>query len=129
MANDQQQCWLTRWSFLTLLFIKLEIVYCFLLHVCLIFFFRNKDHLDAPISTSFYNLVRFHLGSVAFGSLLIAIVQMARAVLAWVQARLKGSENGVSKCLFRTCQCCLYCFEKILKYLTRNAFIEIGVYS
>lgn len=93
------------------------------------FFTRNKDHLDAPISTSFSNLVRYHLGSIAFGSLLIAIVQMARAVLAWVQAKLKGSENSVSKCLFQTCQCCLYCFEKILKYLTRNAFIEIAMYG
>ncbi|KAK3925681.1 Choline transporter-like protein 1 [Frankliniella fusca] len=93
------------------------------------FFTRNKDHLDAPLSNSFYNLVRYHLGSVAFGSLLIAIVQMARAVLAWIQARLKGSDNDISKCLFRTCQCCLYCFEKILKYLTRNAFIEISMYG
>ncbi|KAJ1528839.1 hypothetical protein ONE63_007213 [Megalurothrips usitatus] len=93
------------------------------------FFTRNKDHLDAPISTSFYNLVRYHLGSIAFGSLLIALVQMARTVLAWLQAKLKGSENSVSKCLFRSCQCCLYCFEKILKYLTRNAFIEIAMYG
>lgn len=93
------------------------------------FFTRNKDHLDAPISTSFYNLIRYHLGSIAFGSLLIALVQMARTVFAWLQERLKGSESDISKCLFRTCQCCLYCFEKILKYLTRNAFIEIAMYG
>lgn len=102
---------------------------CFFLVTHMLFsdgFSRNKDHLDAPITTSFYNLVRYHLGSVAFGSLLIALVQMARTVFAWLQEKLKGSENDISKCLFRTCQCCLYCFEKILKYLTRNAFIEIG---
>lgn len=29
-------------------------------------------------------------------------------------------------CLIKCCQCCLCCLEKILKFLTTNAYIEIG---
>ena len=78
---------------------------------------------------SAYNLVRYHLGTVAMGSLIIALVQLVRTILAAIQYQVKGHENVVSRCLFRTCQCCLYCFEKILKYLTRNAYIETGKYG
>jgi solute carrier family 44 protein 1 (choline transporter-like protein) len=70
--------------------------------------------------------VRYHLGTVAVGSFIIALVQLVRFILATIQSQLKGHENMISRCLFRTCQCCLYCFEKILKYLSRNAYIETG---
>ena len=49
------------------------------------FFTRNKSQLGSPICTSFSNLTRYHLGTVAFGSLLIALVQFARTILATVQ--------------------------------------------
>lgn len=45
------------------------------------FYGRNKHELDSPIQTSFSNLIRYHLGTVALGSLLIAIIQMARVLL------------------------------------------------
>lgn len=40
---------------------------------------------------------RYHLGSLAFGSLIIAIVQMIRVLLEYVDAKLKGKENPVAK--------------------------------
>nr|CAD7403400.1 unnamed protein product [Timema poppensis] len=58
------------------------------------FFTRNKSSLDSPILKSFKNLVRYHLGTVAMGSLLIALVQMVRVVLTFVQNRLKGYDNS-----------------------------------
>nr|CAD7256283.1 unnamed protein product [Timema shepardi] len=91
------------------------------------FFTRNKSSLDSPILKSFKNLVRYHLGTVAMGSLLIALVQMVRVVLTFVQNRLKGYDNSVTRCLFKCCQCCLYLLEKFLKFFTRNAYIQTGL--
>nr|CAD7453294.1 unnamed protein product [Timema tahoe] len=88
------------------------------------FFTRNKSSLDSPILKSFKNLVRYHLGTVAMGSLLIAMVQMVRVVLTFVQNRLKGYDNSVTKCLLKCCQCCLYLLEKFLMFFTRNAYIQ-----
>jgi hypothetical protein len=51
----------------------------------------------------------FHAGSIAFGALIIALVQLARVILAYVQKKLKGKAAEVLLCLL---QCCLWCFEK-----------------
>lgn len=40
---------------------------------------------------------RYHLGSLAFGSLIIAIIQIIRVLLEYVDGKLKGSENAVAK--------------------------------
>jgi solute carrier family 44 protein 1 (choline transporter-like protein) len=89
-------------------------------------FCRNKNALGTPILRSGYNLVRYHLGSVALGSFLIAVVQFARVVLKCAEKYLHSHRGKCVDCALKCCQCCLYCFEKILKYMSRNAYIEIG---
>ena len=44
---------------------------------------------------------RYHLGSIAFGSLLIAICQLIRIILEFLDRRLKGAENRVAKLLVK----------------------------
>lgn len=93
------------------------------------FFFRDKNNLGSPVIHSFSNLIRFHLGSVAFGSFFIALIQMIRAVLTFIEERCKNSQSEALKKILAAVQCCLSCFESALKYLTRNAYVEIGKYS
>ncbi|XP_068084126.1 choline transporter-like protein 1 [Anabrus simplex] len=93
------------------------------------FFTRDKSSLGFPIVRAYGNVVRYHLGSIALGSFLIALVQMVRLVLKFIESLVKGKDNGVSRCFFRVCQCCLYCYEKFLQYLTRNAYIEIAMFG
>lgn len=68
---------------------------------------------------------RFHSGSIAFGALIIALVQLARAILAYTQKKLKGKTGRVAKALLCMLQCCLWCFEKVLRYINRQAYIEV----
>jgi hypothetical protein len=49
------------------------------------FFTRNKGKLGWPIAISFGHLIRYHLGSVCFGSLLIAITQMIRTIFRLIE--------------------------------------------
>ncbi|XP_044756952.1 choline transporter-like protein 1 [Coccinella septempunctata] len=93
------------------------------------YFTRDKTRLGWPIYRSIQNLIRYHLGSVALGSLVIAVVQFIRIILKFIEAKLKGREGSCARSVLRCCQCCLYCFEKILKYLTRNAYIEVAAYG
>ena len=72
-------------------------------------------------------LYRFHAGSIAFGSLLIALVQIARVILGYIQKKLKGKTGRIAKALLCMLQCCLWCFEKILRYINRQAYIEVRV--
>ncbi|RZC39006.1 choline transporter-like protein 1, partial [Asbolus verrucosus] len=93
------------------------------------YFARNKSALGTPILKSAYNLVRYHLGSVALGSFLIALVQFVRVLLKCTEKYLNTHRGKCVDCTLKCCHCCLYCFEKILKYMNRNAYIEIAMYG
>ncbi len=68
---------------------------------------------------------RFHAGSIAFGALLIAVIQLLRAILAYAQKKLKNKTGKCVKAMLCVCACCLWCFEKILRYINRQAYIEV----
>lgn len=106
------------------------------------FFTRNKSKLGFPILISFGHLIRYHLGSVCLGSLLIAIIQFIRTIFKLVevsmilkgnfilkaffqQSTFKESSNPVSVYMLKACQCFLACFESFLQYLGKNAYIII----
>ena len=81
----------------------------------------------ASISYHFTPLLyRFHSGSLAFGALIIAILQLIRAIFAYIKRKLKGREGSIGKALLCIFQCCLWCLEKFLKYINRQAYIEVG---
>ena len=44
---------------------------------------------------------RYHMGTLAFGSLLIALVQLVRVVLEYLYSKLKHSENKVARFMFK----------------------------
>lgn len=93
------------------------------------FFTRKKNTLDSPISKSYGYLFNYHLGTVALGSLLIAIVQIIRVIFSAVKSLVKEPKNDFTRSLYKCFSCCLYCLEKILVYLTRNAYIEVAIFG
>ena len=70
---------------------------------------------------------RYHTGSLAFGSFIIAVVQFIRFILSLIQRQLKKRKETllirIIVCLF---QCCFWCLEKILRYVSRQAYIEVN---
>jgi choline transporter-like protein 2/4/5 len=73
---------------------------------------------------------RWHTGSLAFGALIIAIIQFIRIVLAYMQKKLKGyGDNSVAQFFLKCLGCCFWCLEKIFKYINKNAYILIAVYG
>merc|ERR1712227_1062690 len=78
------------------------------------YFTRDKSDLKLPILGSFKRLVIYHLGTVAFGSFIIALVQLVRMILAYIERKLAKRTNACGP-LLKCCQCVLWCFEKCLK--------------
>jgi solute carrier family 44 protein 1 (choline transporter-like protein) len=100
----------------------------------------------SPVTTMMGRVVCYHLGSVAFGSFLIAVVmvcvcvlcvccmcvcicvvllppshihthtQLARAALAYVSKKLKGKTGTIVQLLLKCLALCLWCFEKVCMY-------------
>ncbi|XP_050389087.1 choline transporter-like protein 2 [Patella vulgata] len=90
--------------------------------------FNKPDDIPAfPLIGSLWRTVRYHLGSLAFGSFIIAVVQMIRIGLEYLDSKLKGSENTIAKFFLKCLKCCFYCLEKILKFINKNAYILIAV--
>ncbi|XP_046830701.1 choline transporter-like protein 1 isoform X2 [Vespa crabro] len=93
------------------------------------FFTRDKKRLSLTVTKGFGYLIRYHLGTIAFGALIIGIVRLVRAMISFVQNRLKKFDNDLVRGILWCCQCCLWCFECALKFLTRNAYIETAIYG
>ncbi|XP_055335159.1 choline transporter-like protein 2 isoform X2 [Paramacrobiotus metropolitanus] len=91
---------------------------------------RKVDDLSAfPLGASFGRCFRYHLGSIAFGSLIIAVVRFIRWILEQLDQKLKKSELGIARFLLKCCACCLWCLEKFLKFINRNAYIMVAIYG
>uniref|UniRef100_A0A8C3DI85 Choline transporter-like protein n=1 Tax=Corvus moneduloides TaxID=1196302 RepID=A0A8C3DI85_CORMO len=92
--------------------------------------FKKPDDMPAfPLFSAFGRALRYHTGSLAFGSLVLAIVQVIRVTLEYLDHRLKGTRNKFAKFLLSCLKCCFWCLEKFIKFLNRNAYIMIAVYG
>ena len=58
---------------------------------------KKKDLPRCALGTSLWNVTVFHLGTVAFGSLVIAIIRMIRTILEYVEKKLKKFNNDLTK--------------------------------
>jgi len=94
------------------------------------YFTRDKSTIGSgTMWKSLKSMMIFHTGTAAFGSLIIAIVQTIRAYLSWLQKQAKDSGNKVAEYVLCICQCCLWCLEKCLKFLNKNAYIQAAIFN
>jgi len=90
---------------------------------------KSKDIPYFPLYQSFGRSLRYHTGSLAFGAFIIALVQLIRIFLEYLNQKLKKSENKAAKFIMTCLRCCFWCLEKFLKFINRNAYIMIAIYG
>jgi len=88
---------------------------------------KRRKAMQAVFCRATVNAVFWHLGSLAFGSLILAIVQFLKWLLRFLSEQAKVRKNRVMQTIFRILACCLWCFEKCLKFLNKNAYIQVAV--
>ncbi|CAG9766256.1 unnamed protein product [Ceutorhynchus assimilis] len=93
------------------------------------YFTRQKSQLSVPITESFYNLTRYHLGTITVGSFLLVVVQILRAILSYAQKMFQNEKLKSVKCLICLCKGCLWILQHILEILSRNAYIITAIYG
>ncbi|XP_074544588.1 choline transporter-like protein 2 isoform X1 [Halichoeres trimaculatus] len=92
--------------------------------------FKKPEDIPAyPIFSSLGRALRYHTGSLAFGSLILSLVQVIRVILEYLDHKLKGAQNKAAKFLLSCMKCCFWCLEKCIKFLNRNAYIMIAIYG
>ncbi|KAL6599651.1 DUF580-domain-containing protein [Neocallimastix sp. 'constans'] len=90
---------------------------------------RRKYQSNAIIKT-FIRIVYYNLGSLALGSLILGIISVIKYILAKIQHLAeKNKESEFVKCCIRCTRCCVGCIDKIVKFITKNAYVEIAIYG
>ncbi|XP_029023353.1 choline transporter-like protein 4 [Betta splendens] len=82
-----------------------------------------------PVFGGFMRALRYHVGSLAFGALILTLVQIARIILEYIDRKTRAAQNPVARFIFCCLKCCLWCLEKFIKFLNRNAYIMIAIYG
>jgi len=82
-----------------------------------------------PVCSALRRTVRYHLGSIAVGSLLIAFIGFIRAIFAYITKQLEaqGKTNSQVKFLLCCINCCLKCIQSCVEVITRNGYIFIAL--
>ncbi|XP_058078085.1 choline transporter protein 1 [Magnolia sinica] len=84
-----------------------------------------------PVFSSMKRLMRYSLGSVALGSLVVPVVESVRYILESIRRRLKlinvAPINCIGKMMSCSSQCCLGCVDWTIKSVNHNAYIMIAI--
>ena len=88
---------------------------------------HDNSHLSplTPVSWSF----TYHVGTLAFGSLLIAILWMIQLVLSYIYQKLKetGQDQTAVGFIVKCAACFVACFERTIKFINKHAYIETAI--
>ncbi|CAB3400589.1 unnamed protein product [Caenorhabditis bovis] len=90
---------------------------------------KRRDVPSFPVWRALKRALRYNLGSIAFGSLIIAIVKIIRVMLEYIDNKFGKSENKAIKTILMCLKCCFWCLEVFFKFLTKNAYIMIAIYG
>ena len=99
------------------------------------YFTRDKSSIGTnTVLASMCQVITFHLGTAAFGSLIISTLQMIRAIITYFQKKLddatEGSEaNKLVKCVGCMIQCCCCCIENCIRFINKHAYIQTAIFS
>lgn len=90
----------------------------------------NKRNLPFfAVTESILRVLRYHIGTLAFGSLIIAICRMIRVCLEYIDHKLKKYDNGFTKAILCCLKCFFWCLEKFLKFINKNAYIMCAIHG
>jgi hypothetical protein len=83
---------------------------------------KNPEH---GVADALKLTLRNHLGTLALGSFIVAIIQIVRVTLALFEKRMRAVGNNADAVKFclKCTQCCLAYFERFVRFINANAYI------
>ena len=83
----------------------------------------------------------YHAGTAAFGSFIIAAIKIIKAILMYVQRKCENAidatgdgpvqraQKKVARVVFFCFQCCIWCLEKCMKFINKEAYIQTAIFG
>lgn len=98
-----------------------------------IWYFRGaaREEERHPLLKGLWWIFRYHLGTIAFGSLILAIVWLLRVITQYIHEEAKRNKKAdkLARCLIACTLCLLKVLEKFVKFFNKHAYIECAVRS
>lgn len=70
-----------------------------------------------------------HLGTLALGSFLIALLRYLRLICMILDREAKAEGNVVMHIIAKIAMCCIECFKKFMEWVNKNAYIDVCISS
>ena len=102
----------------------------FIINGAVCFWYHNaSSNVEHPITTSLWWALRYHLGTIAFGSFILAIVWILRTIAEYLQQkqeqqRRNGNDNSTARLILCCIKCILVICEKLIKFINRHSYTE-----
>lgn len=96
-------------------------------------YYWTRGQVDAinasPVTSAMWRTFRYHMGSLALGSLISAIFQFIRIIVKYIEEKSKElkEKSDLAKCIFCYVNCCLACTQAIINFINRNAYIVVAI--
>lgn len=91
---------------------------------------RDAGQMPAhPTLSAFVRASTLSLGSIAFGSLIVTILELIRMLLNVARNNANADGHPVEACLALCAECFIGCIEGMVQYFNRYAYIEIALYG
>ena len=86
---------------------------------------NNSDAPSVSVTRGFYWAFRYHLGSLALGSLLIALVTMIKLLFEYFAKKYEkmSGESVIVKTVLCFVRCMIWSLDACVKFISENAFI------
>ena len=114
-------------------FLKAFAQFIYASSACIWYFTHEKGTEDHPIAKSFKRACRYHCGSLAFGSLIVAIIKFIMYMLEGLKKKIdktygdKSKAGCIYKCIIRCLQCFMGCIARTMEFINKHAYIQIAL--
>lgn len=84
-----------------------------------------------PVLTGIANTLKFHVGTISFGSLIITICQIIRFLIDACNKAMRDDDNAnvFLKILCMCIKCVADCLQDLLEFINKNAYIYVAMHG
>lgn len=94
-------------------------------------YFNGGEPKAGIVRKSYYWAFRYHFGSIAFGAGILAVIWFIRIIFEYMYQQIANtktiSQNKFIQIALNLVRCGLDCFERIVRFINKQAFIQIGL--
>lgn len=89
----------------------------------------ESDMPSVSVTKGVYWAFRYHMGSLAFGSLLIAIMTLIKVLFEYYAKKTEkmAGDNFIVKAMICCARCCIWCLDACVKFISENAYIQVAI--